>query len=267
MMALLARSAARARFTLVGAGLLLCGFQLIIIGQAVAVQRSNAFGSVANLVPAFLQRGLGSKAMLLATFRGTVAFGYFHPVVCILVAVVVMYVATEIAQEVEDGLVDLELARAVPRHRLVTRSILLAHGAAILLMVLMATGTWLGVRAFDAEALDLPSLDLRLRLLANLFALSSCFCGFALFVASVSRRWSRAFAFVGLCAVVFYILDFLGLGWPAMESFAWISPFHYYPALSVVAGDAPTARNIIVLLAAGAVFAGVAYWQFQRRDV
>jgi RNA polymerase sigma factor (sigma-70 family) len=41
---------------------------------------------VAELMPAFLQRGLGSKAMLLATFRGTVAFGYFHPVVCLIVA-------------------------------------------------------------------------------------------------------------------------------------------------------------------------------------
>ena len=38
-----------------------------------------------NLLPEFLQRGLGSKAMLLATFKGTVAFGYFHPVVCMLV--------------------------------------------------------------------------------------------------------------------------------------------------------------------------------------
>ena len=86
--------------------------------EAAEVERSNAFASVANLMPGFMQRGLGSRAMLLATFRGTVAFGYFHPVVCILVAVLAMYFATELAHEVEAGLVDLELARAVPRHRL-----------------------------------------------------------------------------------------------------------------------------------------------------
>lgn len=267
MIALLARSAGRARVALIGASLLLCGFQLVIIGQAVAVQRSNAFGSVANLVPEFLQRGLGSKAMLLATFRGTVAFGYFHPVVCLLVAVVAMYVATEVAHEVEAGLVDLELARSVPRHRLLTRSLLLAHAAIAMMLALMSIGTWLGVRVFDAAGFEMPSVEVRVRLLANLFALGSCFAAFGLLVASASRRWASAFTFVALVAVVAYILDFLALGWRAMENVTWLSPFHYYPALSVLAGDAPMIRNVTILFTAALLMSSAAYWQFQRRDL
>lgn len=267
MIPLLRRSASRARLPMIGAGLLLCAFQLIIIGQAVAIHRANAFATVASLMPGFLQRGLGSKAMILATFRGTVAFGYFHPVVCILVAVIAMFIATEIAHEVEAGLVDLELARSVPRHRLLTRSILLAHAAVAVMIALMALGTFIGVRVFDALSLDLPGLDVRVRLLVNLFALASCFCGFALLVASASRRWATAFTAVALATVVAYIIDFLALGWKAMESVSWISPFHYYPALSVVAGDAPMARNLAVLFAASLLMSGAAYWQFQRRDL
>jgi ABC-type transport system involved in multi-copper enzyme maturation permease subunit len=267
MIALLMRSAGRARFVIGGAALLLCGFQIIIVGQAAQVQRSNAFASVANLLPAFLQRGLGSKAMLLATFKGTVAFGYFHPVVCLLVAVVAMYLTTEVAHEVESGLVDVELARAVPRRRLLTRSLILAHAAMVLLVALMWTGTWLGVRLFDAGGLDLPSLDVRGRMLFNLFALGSCFAAFALLAAAASRRWSTAFTFVGLVAVVAYIIDFLALGWPAMQSVAWLSPFHYYPALSVLAGDAAMGRNLTILFAAAAAMNAAAYWQFQRRDL
>ena len=267
MMALLRRSLAQGRYVLLGLLLLLFGFQLIIIAQAAEVQRSNAFASVANLMPGFMQRGLGSRAMLLATFRGTVAFGYFHPVVCILVAVLAMYFATELAHEVEAGLVDLELARAVPRHRLVTRSLFIAIASVVAATVMMAFGTWAGARIFDTTGMAMPSLELRTQLLVNLFAVAVCLAGFALMMATFSRRWSTAFTTVGLLAVIAYMVDFIGIGWPPMRMIAWLSPFHYYPALSVVAGDAPMTRNIGVLLMSGAAFVITAYWQFQRRDV
>jgi ABC-type transport system involved in multi-copper enzyme maturation permease subunit len=267
MMSLLRRSVAQGRYVLLGVLLLLFAFQLIIIAQAAEVERSNAFASVANLMPAFMQRGLGSRAMLLATFRGTVTFGYFHPVVCILVAVLAMYFATEPAHEVEAGLVDLELARAIPRHRLVTRSLVVAIAALTGATIMMALGTWAGARVFDTAGMAMPTLALRAQLLANLFAVAACLAGFALMMATFSRRWSTSFTTVGLVAVVAYMIDFIAIGWPPMRTIAWLSPFHYYPALSIVAGDAPTARNIGVLLAAGAAFVTSAYWQFQRRDV
>jgi ABC-type transport system involved in multi-copper enzyme maturation permease subunit len=267
MIPLLLRSASRARVPLVGVALLLCGFQLVIIGQAVSIQRSNAFGSLANLMPEFLQRGLGSRAMLLATFKGTVAFGYFHPVVCILIAVLAMYITTEVAHEVEAGLVDIELARSVPRHRLLTRSMLLAHAGAAAVIAMMALGTWLGVRVFDAAAFEMPSTAARVRLLGNLFALASLFSAFGLLVASGATRWVSAFTAAGLFAVVAYIADFLALGWKGMERFAWLSPFHYFPALSVLAGDAPMARNLSVLYTAAVIMSLAAYWRFHRRDL
>lgn len=267
MIPLLWRSVAQGRYVLLGVLWLLFGFQLIIIAQAAEVERSNAFASVANLMPGFMQRGLGSRAMLLATFRGTVTFGYFHPVVCILVAVLAMYFATEPAHEVEAGLVDLELARAVPRHRLVTRSLLVAIAVVAAATIMMSLGTWAGGRIFDTEGMAMPTGQLRAQLLTNLFAVATCLAGFALMTATFSQRWSTSFTTVGLVAVIAYMVDFIAIGWPPMRTIAWLSPFHYYPALSIVAGDAPTGRNITVLLAAGAAFVATAYWQFQRRDV
>ncbi|HXT31125.1 MAG TPA: hypothetical protein VN716_17635, partial [Vicinamibacterales bacterium] len=113
MIALLQRSAVQARYVLIGSFALLFGFQLVIVGQAAEIERTQSFSRLAELLPGFLQRGLGSRAMLLATFKGTVAFGYFHPVVCVLLSIVAIYVMTEPAHEVEAGLVDLELARSV----------------------------------------------------------------------------------------------------------------------------------------------------------
>jgi ABC-type transport system involved in multi-copper enzyme maturation permease subunit len=246
---------------------LLLAFQIVIVGQAAEIQRTQTFGHMAELLPAFLLRGLGSHAMLLATFKGTVAFGYFHPVVCLVVVLVAMYLATEPAHEIESGLVDLELARAVPRRRLLTRSLLLSHLVILGATLLMSAGTSLGTWLFDAAGMDAPSAATRARLLLNLAATASCFACFALFTSAMATRWVTAFTTAALTAVVVYLLDFLAIGWPLVRRLAWISPFHYYPALSVVAGDAPLARNVTILFGAAAVFAAAAYWQFSRRDL
>ena len=55
--------------------------------------------------------------------------------------------------------------------------------------------------------------------------------------------------------------------WRPMRAIAWISPFHYYPALFIVAGDAPGSFNLLVLFSSATVFIGLAYWQFARRDL
>jgi ABC-type transport system involved in multi-copper enzyme maturation permease subunit len=267
MIPLLVRSAAQSRYVVLGALTLLCGFQIVIVGQAAEIERAQSFGPMADLLPGFLQRGLGSKALLLATFKGTIAFGYFHPIVCMIVPIMAMYVATEPAHEVEAGLVDLELARSVPRHRLLTRSLVLALVAAGAAAALMALGTYAGSRLFGAMDLDLPSASVRAWLLVHLFGVAACFASFALMVAAFSRRWAIAFTTATLSAVLLYLIDFLAIAWPAVRPMSLVSPFHYYPALSIISGDAPIALNLTVLYSSAAAFAAVAYWQFSRRDL
>ena len=64
------RSVVQSRYLLLGSVCLLAAFQLVIVGQASAIEEAHSFSRVAELVPAFLQRGLGSRSMLLATFTG-----------------------------------------------------------------------------------------------------------------------------------------------------------------------------------------------------
>jgi len=261
------RSTVQARYALVGSLCLLAGFQIVIVGQASAIEEAHSFSRMTELMPAFLQRGLGSKSLLLATFKGTVAFGYFHPVVAVLTAVIAIYFTTEPAHEVESGLVDLNLARSVPRHAVITRSLLLAVAAVGAATLLMGAGTWVGLRLFASPAFDAPSLSIAALLLAHLAAVACCFGAFGLAVAAGARRWSTAFTTAALAAVVLYLIDFLAIGWPVMRSAAWISPFHYYPALSILSGDAPNVRNLAILVNATAVLAAVGYWRFERRDL
>jgi ABC-type transport system involved in multi-copper enzyme maturation permease subunit len=265
--ALVWRSATQARFIVVGCVFVLAGLQLILVGQASALEEKNSFDRMAEFVPAFLQRGLGSQAMLLASFKGTVAFGYFHPVVAVLISVLAIYIVTEPAREVESGLVDVTLARPVPRHFLITRSLLLAAAVLTTAAVLMVSATQAGLGLFASPSFDAPSLAAIGRLLLHLVAVASCFAGIGLALASGARRWSTAFTTAVLLTVVFYLVDFVAIGWRPLRSIAWLSPFHYYPALAILTGDAPAWRNIVVLMSATAGFCAVGYWRFSRRDL
>jgi putative exporter of polyketide antibiotics len=263
----MARSIAQTRIVVLGCVSLMMAFQIVVVGQASALESAQSFGRLAELVPAFLQRGLGGQSMLLATFKGTVALGYFHPVIAILISVLAISFVTQLAYEVESGLVDVTLARAVPRHVIVTRSVILAAGAATLAATLMGLGTTIGLRLFASPSFDSPSAETSAWMLLHLTAVAMCFAGFALALASGSRRWSTAFTISALTVVVMYLLDFLALGWRPLRSIAWISPFNYYPALSILAGTAPPWRNLVVLLSASAIFIAIGYWRFNRRDL
>jgi hypothetical protein len=131
----------------------------------------------------------------------------------------------------------------------------------------MGIGTSLGALIFDAGRMDLPDAALRVRLLVNLVAVASCFSGYALFVASLSKRWSTAFTTAALTAVLAYLVDFLAIAWRPMQLLDRLSPFHYYPALAVIGGDAPMTRNLLVLFVSAAAFVAAGAWQFQRRDL
>ena len=267
LLPLLRRTLVQARYVLIGCCCLLFVFQLIIVGQASAIEEQNSFSRVTELVPAFLQRGLGNRAMLLATFKGTVAFGYFHPVVVVLIAVLAIYLTTEPAHEVEAGLVDLELARSVPRHAIVTRSLVAAAGAVCTAALLMALGTTLGLRVFAQPSFDAPPPRVIALLLLHLASVAALFGALGLAIASGARRWSTAFFTAVLATVVLYLVDFLAIGWPVMRSISWISPFRYYPALAIIAGDAPAWHNVGVLLSSAAVLVAIGYWRFERRDL
>ncbi len=264
---LLLRSLRQSRWQIAGAVFLLSGFQLVLVAQATVIQESQAFGRMAEFLPSFLQRGLGPQALLLATFKGTIAFGYFHPLVVVLIPVIAAYFATEPAYDVETGRVDLLLARSVPRHRVLTRSLLLALLAMTLTLACMALGTWAGLRIYASRVPEWPSVETIGRLILHLAAVGWVFGAFALAVAAGASRWTSAFTVVVMTTILMYWLDFLAIAWPRMRSVARISPFEYYPAIAILGGTAPEWSNVAVLCSAGAVLVGVAYWRFQKRDL
>jgi ABC-type transport system involved in multi-copper enzyme maturation permease subunit len=265
--ALVRRSAAQMRYAVLGSLVLTFALQLVLVGQAVSIQESQSFASMASLLPSFIKGGLGGDAMLLASFKGTVMLGYFHPLLIVLIPAIAMYAATEPAHEIESGLVDLVLSRSMPRAIVLTRSLTVGLLYSLAAILVMALGTYTGAVLFDGGRFELPSVSLLGRLLLHVFAVSCCFAGYGLLAGVTSKRWATAFTTGVLTAVLAYLVDFLALGWPVLRWAAYFSPYRYYHALTIASGGAWEAGDYLVLFGAGAVFTIAAYWRFQRRDL
>jgi len=264
---MLRRSAAQMRYAALGSLVLTFALQLVLVGQAVSIQESQSFASMASLIPRFIGQGLGSELPLLASFQGTVMLGYFHPLLCVLIPAIAMYAATEPAHEIESGLVDLVLARSMPRALVLTRSLTVGLLYSVAAISVMALGTYTGALVFDGARYGLPAASLIGRLLLHVFAVCTCFAGYGLFAGATSKRWAAAFTTGVLTAVVAYLVDFLALGWPVLRWVAYLSPYRYYHALAIASGTAWEAGDYLVLFGTGAAFTIAAYWQFQRRDL
>jgi hypothetical protein len=262
---LLARSLARHRALVLSMAALLSAFQILDVIIAYNLQVSGVYAQFASLVPAFVQEAMGG--VLVGSFAGAIALGFTHPLVMLSLSCVAIYVASEPAGEVEDGLVDLVVARPVPRSLIVTRSTVayVVGTAAIVAMMLVANRIAVGfVSPATAKALPLARLAW---VAANLLAIVWCFGAAAMVMAAHVRQRLRAVGAVAMVAVFLYLLQFGAAAWAPLRPFARISPFHYYEPMQTLLGTMSPLPKLIGLLAASGALLALAYTVYGRRDL
>lgn len=242
-------------------------FQVVLVIVAASLETSGSFERLAPFVPAFINRAMSGSLLTLASFRAMSIAGYFHPIVVLIMAQLAIYVASEPAGDVELGLVDLVLARPLPRRRLITRSILVAAGATAATTAVMGIATYAGLLGFAPVGAPWPAPRTIAVLSVELLIVAWTLGAAALAVASFARRRSTAITAVGVAAVALYLLEFLGASWAPAAPFARVSPFHYYDGTAVLVGRADVLTDVAVLAAMTAAGVAVAYWQFSRRDL
>jgi ABC-2 type transport system permease protein len=267
LLALLGRSLARVRGPLIAVAVLLCAFQVALVLQAASYDQQQTFGTLGRLMPAFVQRWFGDSLAALASFGGVVSFGYFHPVVVLLVAMVAAYVASDPAADVEAGHIDLLLSRPIARHWLLSRSAILALACPLALAALMMASTLTAVAVVASASARGPSPVTIMTLAAHLVAVAWCFGALSLAIASGARRRSTAFATAAIAAVALYFVNVLAASWKPAAAADVLSPFHYYRGAEIVAGVADPARDLLLLGSAAAVLVGVSFWRFRARDL
>jgi hypothetical protein len=262
---LVRRSLSRHRALIFGLGTLLSGFQFLLVVVATNLQRQGLFAQAAAMVPPFVQEALGG--MLVASFGGTVALGFFHPVVVLALSCGAIYLASEPAGEVEHGLVDLVAARPVPRHLLIARSLIVYAGATLTIVAMMFVANETAVRLMAPQGVTLISRSRLLWVAANLLGVVWCLGAAALVVGASARSRGAAAGSSALLAVSLYLLHFAAAAWPKLRPAARISPFHYYESMPTLLGFSQPVRNIAGLLIVTAVLVAIAQVLYSRRDL
>lgn len=265
LFALFRRSLARHRALIVAVAALLSAFQILDIVVAYNLQANGIYAQFATLVPAFIQEAMGG--VLVGSFPGAIALGFAHPLVMLSLSCVAIYLASEPAGEVEDGLVDLVVARPVPRFLIVTRSTLVYLVGSAAVVAAMFVTSRVTVRALSPATLTaLPAVRLAW-VAANLLAIVWCFGAAALAMASHVRERMRAAGTVGLVAIFLYLLQFGAAAWNPLRPSARVSPFHYYEPMRTLLGSTSPAKDIAGLLGASIVILVLAYVLYEKRDL
>ena len=264
MIALLQRSVGRVVRPLCALVVVLIGFQIAVTAAAAAFADSGDFARLRSVAPTFLQQTLGP---VLTSFAGMVMVGYFDALIVMLFVQVAIYVATEPADDIGSSLVDLLLARPIPRHWLITRSLVMMAATVIALAGAMALGSWIGLVWLAPTGVEWPTASMVLTLMVHLVAIASCFGAAALAASGWARRRGAAQAVIGVAAVALYLLDILGVMWAPVRDIARVSPFNYFRGSAILAGNATTARDLTVLGTLTLIGIATAYLAFRRRDL
>jgi hypothetical protein len=266
LIALVTRSLERARALIAALVVVMCGFQVVLAILASEMARTNTFSLLTTLMPTAVQNLAGG--MVFGTFGGFAAFGFFHPVVVLVFCGMAVFLASEPAWEVEAGLVDLTLARAIPRALVMTRTLLVTCGATAAIAILMALAARVSMTAFAQPGAGTPALRTTISLAINLLVLGWWFGALSLLAAAFARRRSVAAGGAGLAAVGLYLLHLYAEMSTRAAAIRPLLPFHYFNASAILRDAASTwPRDVAILLLTAAVMAAVSYGVYERRDL
>ena len=264
MIALIRLSLGRVKFLSMSLALVLASLQLALIAAAASFSGDSRFEQLAEMVPAFAKTVMGPA---LQSFRGMVLFFYFDPLIVMLFVQFAIYLASEPAGEVESSLVDLVMARPVPRHWIVSRSFLvMAIGTMLMGAAMMAT-TWAGLWWMAPPDAQWPAVRTVLSMNAHMTLIAWCFGCAALAASGWARRRGAVIGAMGVVAIATYLVELLESIWAPARELARFSPFHYYAATGILAGTAQETKNLAVLGTTALAAMAVAYWRYQRRDL
>ena len=218
------------------------------------------FAELLELYPAEITAFIGDITSM-ATPEGWVSIEFFSYMPLILGIFGVLMGSGLLVSHEESGTLDLIMAHPVSRTALFMGRLLAFVTATVAILVI----TWLGfIVSMTWSSIDigwgrmwLPLLSLLAELL--LFGTISLFLSMLL----PSRRLAATTA--GLLLVASFFITGLAKLNEALESVAKLSPLNYYQTQEAFQGLNGT--WLAGLLAAMVLFAALAWWRFQRRDI
>ncbi|MBI2976827.1 MAG: ABC transporter permease subunit [Chloroflexi bacterium] len=242
-----------------GLGLGLLGFYLMPFYDTLAEQQETLKQLLASYPPELM--AFFGNTTVMFTPEGYLGFEYFSLMPVILGIFAVLAGSGLLVGDEESGTLDLVLAHPLSRTELFLGKLLGFIATTVGILIL----AWLGlVIGRNFSNIDLTAGQLAMPFL-SLFGVLLLFGALALLLSMLlpSRRFTASLA--GLLLVACYFVTSLARVDDRLIDLARFSPLNYYQS-----SDAMSNMNytwIAGLLAAAALFAAVAWWRFERRDI
>jgi ABC-2 type transport system permease protein len=200
------------------------------------------------------------------TFASYLALELYSSIFLLLFGGVMAFAAGgSIARNIEDGTIDITLARPISRTRYYLEKWgALLLGSALLVGISIFTG-WLDTVLFDGATLDWPSFLLAQ---VDIGAVFFCVVGIGLLISAVMSAGRAAGGAATVVVVVMYLAQTFGTAADRLGFLKFLSPYYYAPAANVMMSQQWTdAWKVLIPVAAGLVAALVGLVLFQRRDI
>lgn len=195
---------------------------------------------------------------------GWVATGMTHPLtLSMFTASALMISSGAVATEVERGTIDLVLTRPIRR-----TSFLAGKAAASILAVTFVEAMGLVSALVARVTIDRVDQVTIAELARAFFGSWVLFTGFAMVAVLVSAQSSLRGRAMGLSVgivILSFFVNFMALLIDELYGLRFLSPFHYFRAVEVMAGDALS--SLWVLVALGVAAAVTALITFSNRDI
>ncbi len=242
-----------------GLAILLLVMMIVPLYDVVMEQQAQFQQLVQNYPPQF--SAFFGDMNAIGTPEGYLTLEFFSLAPIILGIFAILAGSGLLASDEEKGTLDLVLAHPVSRTALFLGRLLALVAAMIAILAIV----WLAfIVAMAWSSLDVAWDAMALPLL-SLLAVLLVFGTLALLLSMLlpSRRLAAMLA--GVALIVSYVLTSLARIDPGLETIAKLSPLNYYQS-----GQAILGLDLawwLGLLAVAALFSGLAWWRFERRDI
>ncbi len=249
------------RLLVIAGGMVLMGVIMPVMYAAFGVEMTEFIESI----PFFSQIASGFGGGDMFSLNGSLAMAFTHPFTLLLVGIMaIAFPALAISGEREKGTLEVTLSRPISRRGLLATLFLAGIVFVFVLLGVLALTT--GVTSYlvgfgdDVEYANLVQLWIVAALL---------FTSFAALTFAVAVESDRAGPAIGIPAVVVllnYLAWAIGGIWPDVGFLEDWSVFSLLETQHVLAGGA-AASDVVIMLGLIALFAGIAFYRFPRRDL
>lgn len=241
-------------------------FQLLMLMLVIEMDLLNIARIFFSRFPPQIQQFLGEEVLAQFSVDGAVAFGYNHPIVLILLAMIaIMLPARHIAGEIESGTLELLLSLPIQRFTLAFSLWIVSAGSLLLLII----GGWLGsmIGRLIYPQVSHLSLSFIFHIGLNLWCLMLAINAYTFLFSSFSREAAKTTQRAAGLTLFFYFLNYVIKLWDKASFLKPYTIFSYYQPQAEAMNQHVWSKNSAILSLLIIIFMTLAFWKITRRDI